>query len=135
MDFTNYSGADKFVYALVLSIIFFIVSSGVISKKIDVASAIGTQNSMMFGYSLIFFVLVFAVLLLYNSTQNTEDKVGIWMLAKRAIYATMLFYIVSSNDIKGVLFGKLTETGVDISKNSDAILAATYFVVQFLLTL
>ena len=58
-------------------------------------------------HTVIFFILIFALMIAFNLATSEQNKKSAWLLAKYSFYGTLLFFIVTSTELYK-LVGNLT---------------------------
>jgi hypothetical protein len=119
---------EKLVYALFLSIICYVVLTNLMSRVIT------TTNIPNF---VLFFVLALVFYIIYNNTQNLEDQQVSWFtIIQRVTYATMLFYILTTQEVSSKLVNLASTTKIaEFTTDPNVVISMTYLLSQFLLVL
>lgn len=99
------TSTEKFLYSVSSALIFILVSNKSMYKMID---EINKEPILIrdncptimshFIQSIIFFILILVILMLLNSTRN-----NIWTLVKYAFYSTLLYFILTSSEMYGLI--------------------------------
>ena len=101
---------EKILYSALSALIMVAVSNkttySIVGKLFEKDTLIKNECPTIFGHflhSIIFFILIFAVMLLFNRSKKSSK----WLLVKYSFYGTLLYFVLTSSEMYG-LVGTLT---------------------------